>query len=453
MAYNIIGTVGNDTMDQSGDGGPGTIAGLAGSDCIFAGSASSASPATPGSDTLLIQNGNTGTVSGGAENDSISGTTGLMGLTSSGPMQLFGGDGADTIRAFGTASLTIVGGDDSNDGSDLIYGGNGDDVTFGNGGNDTILDDAGNNTVVLGFGNDSFHAADGSMLLFANQGNDLIDLRGAGTDTAFAGSGDDSIRAFNAGMLFGNEGADALYGFGPGYTIVGGNDSADGNDVLSAYDGLSILFGNGGDDTLRLGGGLNTAIGGAGNDSINGDGLFFANEGDDTIVGLSPVTVFGGLGNDYAAGGIGADTIQGNEGGDTIYGWKGIDTISGGSGGDVFVYRGGTEDGDNAAGGGPVDRITDVDFAADRFDAIGVSFAANVGAVAGGTLVASADNAIAAAFALAGGGAAVVAAQFTFSGRTYLAIDQGSLGTFVDADDLLIDITGTTGTITTATFI
>jgi hypothetical protein len=82
-----------------------------------------------------------------------------------------------------------------------------------------------------------------------------------------------------------------------------------------------------------------------------------------------------------------------------------------------------------------------------------VTFAANTGAGTGGTLAASANNAIAAAFALAGGGANVVAAQFTFGGRAYLAIDQDGPGAFVDVDDLLLDITGVTGTIGNANFI
>jgi hypothetical protein len=47
----------------------------------------------------------------------------------------------------------------------------------------------------------------------------------------------------------------------------------------------------------------------------------------------------------------------------------------------------------------------------------------------------------------------VVAAQFTFGGRTYVAIDQVVFGTFVDTDDLLLDITGVTGAIATSSFI
>ena len=150
----------------------------------------------------------------------------------------------------------------------------------------------------------------------------------------------------------------------------------------------------------------------------------------------------------------GRDTIQGNENNDTIRGGDAIDTISGGSGNDVFAYVAASEDGNNAAGGGPVELVTDVNWAEDRFDtATQVTFATNTGAGTGVDLNASANNAIAAAFALGGGGATVAAAQFTFAGRTYVAIDQATFGTFLDTDDLLIDITGVTGAIATSNFI
>jgi hypothetical protein len=83
-----------------------------------------------------------------------------------------------------------------------------------------------------------------------------------------------------------------------------------------------------------------------------------------------------------------------------------------------------------------------------------VTFAANMGAGTGGTLAASANNAIAAALALSGNPAAQVAAQFTFGGRTYLAINQdATLNAFDDTGDLLVDITGVTGTIGVSNFV
>jgi Ca2+-binding RTX toxin-like protein len=175
--------------------------------------------------------------------------------------------------------------------------------------------------------------------------------------------------------------------------------------------------------------------------------------------GAGANTVFGGLGNDSVLAGAGRDTLQGNEGNDTLQGDAAggisIDTIAGGSGNDVFAYADAGGDGNNAAGGGPVELITDLDWSVDRFDtATQVTFATNSGAGTGADLNASANNAIASAFALSGGGVNQVAAQFTFGGRTYVAINQdGILNAFLDTGDLLVDITGATGTIATSNFI
>ena len=165
--------------------------------------------------------------------------------------------------------------------------------------------------------------------------------------------------------------------------------------------------------------------------------------------------MFGGLGDDIIVTGndAGRDMLQGNEGNDTIEAFGGIDTLSGGSGADRFFFYNSSDDGNNATGGGPVERITDLEFAADTLDTrVQVTFAADVGAGTGASLAASAGNAIAAAVALSGNPAAVVAAQFTFGGRTYLAIDQANAG-FNDTDDLLFDITGASGNIAAARFL
>jgi Ca2+-binding RTX toxin-like protein len=229
-------------------------------------------------------------------------------------------------------------------------------------------------------------------------------------------------------------------------------------------------LGNGGNDTFNIGssGGV-TEVGGFGNDShFFGNGaehnLLFGNEGNDTIVAFSGLTgaatVFAGQGNDSVLAAQGADTLQGNEGNDTIQGDApvgsiSIDTISGGAGNDVFSYVGagaGGQDGNNAAAGGPIERITDVNWAEDRFDTpvnITLAQVANIGAAA--NLNAAANEAINLVTA-ANGGTNTVAAQFTFGGNTYLAINLLANG-FQDANDLLIDITGATGTIATTNFI
>ena len=82
-----------------------------------------------------------------------------------------------------------------------------------------------------------------------------------------------------------------------------------------------------------------------------------------------------------------------------------------------------------------------------------IVFAAATGPGAAANLEDAADNALAASLALAGGGAQRVAATFTFNGRNYVAMDQGgAFGAFTDTLDLLIDITGVTGTVGLANF-
>ena len=470
MAYSVTGTAGTDVLNQASDTGPGTIVGLAGDDCIFTGSGLATVTGDSGNDTVVLRTGNTGTVNGGSENDSI------FSVDDVGSMVLFGGDGADLVNLNATTSAqTVVGGNDSSDGNDVITTGSGADLVFGNGGNDQVFLRTGGDTTIGGAGNDLFQATqngDGSQLFFGNEGNDSCNVA-AGNDMAFLGLGNDSFFLFGAAgaaapVVFGNEGADTinlqLINTDPtSSTIVGGNDSADAGDSLSGARGTDLIFGNGGDDSIDGGAGANTGnntlIGGFGNDCIlarGGADLIFANESNDRVnAGDGNNTVFGGLGNDNVLTGAGRDTIQGNEGNDTIQGdnaTSSIDTISGGAGNDVFAYEAADQDGENATGGGPVELITDVNWAEDKFDTTpNITFAANTGAGTGGTLVASANNAINSVTAL-NGGVDTVAAQFTFGGRSYLAINLANNG-FLDADDLLLDITGVTGTIGSGNFI
>jgi Ca2+-binding RTX toxin-like protein len=239
-----------------------------------------------------------------------------------------------------------------------------------------------------------------------------------------------------------------------------------GNDTLNlrADIGPGTIVGLAGNDCLFPGSGLVTVVAGFANDLVDpahGNNIVFGNEGDDTIAttaapGSTPI--FAGIGNDSirmtAAAAGGADSIQGNEGNDTIVGGTGSDTLSGGSGAEVLVYAAAGDDG-NGAAAGSVELVTDLNWAADRFQSFNpVAFAANVGAGNGASLVAAASGAIATAFALNGSMNANVAAQFTFNGRTYLAINQdATFGAFTDMGDLLIDITGAAGTIAAANFI
>jgi Ca2+-binding RTX toxin-like protein len=453
MAYTVTGTAGNDTLNQTADNGPGTIVGLAGGDEIRTGTGAATVDGGSGDDTVVLQAGNTGQVTLGTENDSV------FSAFDFGSMLLFGNEGADMIDAVNSSSAqTILGGNDSADANDCIIGGSGADLIFGNGGADTLHGRFGNDTLIGGFGADSLYdnVGGGNDLVFANEGNDTIDIW-SGNDTLFAGQGNDSVavQGANNPLYFLNEGADTVGGaIATGaMTIVGGNDSADGNDSIFVGTGADLVFGNGGNDTIRDHGGNNTLIGGAGNDSVQcttaGTDLIFANEGDDTVGSASGQdTVFGGIGNDQIAGGAdGGQLLLGNEGNDTLDGLLGIDTISGGSGADVFRYFNADYDGANANAGGPIEFITDVNFDEDRFQLFfGINFAAVTSSGAAVNLEDAADAAVGAAFAL-NGNTGNVAAVFTFNGRSYLATDANGTGIFTDANEILVDITGYTGTI------
>jgi Ca2+-binding RTX toxin-like protein len=455
MAYNITGTAGSDTLNQAADPGPGTIVGLAGNDLIRTGTGDAIVDGGSGADTVVLQAGNIGQVTMGTENDSI-----YSGVADIGSMVLFGNEGADTINIDNSANAqTILGGNDSADSGDSIVSGSGTDIIFGHGGDDTLYAGLGNDTYVGGFGNDRITDLwpGGSDLVFANEGNDTINVHG-GHDTVFAGQGDDSayIEGIDYAVYYLNEGSDTLNGdLSTGaMTVVGGNDSADGSDSIHTGSSDDLVYGNGGDDVINADSGDNTLVGGVGNDvmaSLDGTDLIFGNEGDDTLAsGDGQATTYGGQGNDQISSVIGSQLLIGGEGNDTLLGTTGRDTLSGGSGADVFSYRfDASEDGDNANGGGPVEVITDVDFDEDQFQVVeGIEFAANVGAVNAGNLEASGESALQAALALGGNAAFDVAAQFTFNGRTYLAINQDAANNlFGDTFDLLLDITGATGTI------
>ena len=150
MAYNMTGTTGNDTLNQAGEAGPGTIVGLSGNDCILVGSGLATVAGDAGNDTVVLQAGNTGTVNGGIQNDSIFAAGAI------GPMALFGADGADTINVSNAVvGQIILGGNDSTDNADSILAGSGSDLVFGNGGEDTLVARMGEDTLIGGFSNDS----------------------------------------------------------------------------------------------------------------------------------------------------------------------------------------------------------------------------------------------------------------------------------------------------------
>ena len=134
MAYAATGTAGNDTLNQSGDTGPGTIFGLAGDDSIFTGTGLATVTGDSGNDTVVLQhrqhrNGERRQ----RERQHLRRRHGI------GSMLLFGSDGADTIDV----PVRPARPDDRRRQRferrrRLDPGGTGGDLIFGNGGNDTL---------------------------------------------------------------------------------------------------------------------------------------------------------------------------------------------------------------------------------------------------------------------------------------------------------------------------
>lgn len=225
-----------------------------------------------------------------------------------------------------------------NDGDDPIEGGAGNDTIYGEGGDDTIDG---------GIGADSLEGGTGNDLLSGGDGNDQIG-GGAGNDTLEAGLGGDT--------LSGGDGNDLLvrggYGVDNTWNLLYGDD---GDDTIRLEDGINVIdFIDGGDgiDTLEIlpADNRNLSVNMNTNnvsDLVVGAQEFYNVEnittagGNDTIIGDAQNSVLnGGAGNDSVDGGDGDDTIIGGTGSDSLAGGAGSDTLTGGADADTFFADG-----------------------------------------------------------------------------------------------------------------
>jgi Ca2+-binding RTX toxin-like protein len=197
--------------------------------------------------------------------------------------------------------------------------------------------------------------------------------------------------------------------------------------TLTAGNNDSMLIGADGNDTLNGGKGIDLLFGGNGNDTLNG-----------------------GAGNDYLFGGDGNDTLIGGTGTNYIKGGAGSDFIKSGAGTDTFAY---SEASDSTSVN--YDTISGLDFAVDKFE-IPTKVKAIDAAIASGHLsAASFDSDLTAAVSHLG---AYHALLFTpdagsLAGQTFLVVDLNGHAGYQAGDDLVIHLTGDTGTLTTADFV
>jgi Ca2+-binding RTX toxin-like protein len=225
------------------------------------------------------------------------------------------GDATNTIDARLLTSTTRNIWLDGGEGKDTFYGGSGDgSLLEGHGGDDIIYLGLGTEEVDGGAGNDNISGSvleiDGDAI-FGGSDFDTLQIKSAGT-TSFVAGGDLEQILLWAGtnnltidLLAGN--VDTLV------TIFGSTGADTVNLSVDHASNDSVIYGQGGDDTLS---------GGIGDDTLEG--------GDDAD------TLTGNGGHDILLGGTGIDTLNGGDGADTLDGGDGADTLNGGADNDFY---------------------------------------------------------------------------------------------------------------------
>lgn len=326
-------------------------------------------------------------------------------LPSSGPVTvegtafgdfLLGSDQDDLMRGHEGGDLLNGG-----PGADRMEGGAGDDVYYVDDPGDTVTDTSGNDTVystigyTLGAGlenlvmqnqtrgslyaygnelNNEMRAGGGGVFFYAGQGDDMLEggfsevMPGA-WDYLYGQDGNDTIRIHDrAGVAWGGDGMDAIYGGSSAWNYLFGEG---GDDFIQAGAGNALLFGGYGNDTLRGGAGNDVLYGNQGNDDMAGgagdDAYYVTDPGDvvteavdegiDRVISSIDYTLGANVENltytDSAAhvayGNELDNEIRGGQGNLTAYGGDGDDTLLAGAaqtpttGWDVFYGENGND--------------------------------------------------------------------------------------------------------------
>jgi len=419
-ADNLIGTVNNDT-----------IIGLAGNDKL---------DGKAGSDNLQ----------GGTGNDTYT-------VDSTGDIVTENlNEGTDTIRSYITytlgnnlENLTLLGGSNlsgtGNALSNTLLGNNGNNNLSGGAGNDILDGGAGNDTTQGGLGNDTYTLSSASDVVIenANEGTDTVKTYLSYT----LGNNLENL------TLLGNADID-----GTGNSLNNSLTGNNFNNILSGGDGSDILNGSIGNDSLIGGNGTDTAYYYNAPESVSINlTTGIANDGQDGIDTISQIEHVQGsnIAADDLKGDANNNALYGYGGNDTLAGLGGQDTLVGGTGTDTFVFQFGQSLLANS------DRITDFAIGTDKIDLLtqnGLATnaptaftravdnsAVNLTTVVNNVFTDS-NGAIAGNQALAINSAALVKVTTTGIVGTYLVVNDGTAG-FQATNDLLVNITGFTGTI------
>ena len=439
----VYGGAGDDTIWA--DAGDDVVYGGEGDDTIYPGEGDDKSYGGAGDDTIYLSSGND-QEDGGEGNDTLKIASNHSGIattidlllgqyyfTAQGSSAFFNLSSMENVDSQAGASLTILDTPEVN----IITTGSGDDVVKSVGGNDIISTGGGDDRVELatGFEYDvKLGSGDDEVVLGLTYSN--ID-GGSGTDAI-------TVRELNGITEFY---ADLSTGF---YFFKG---------VATSQDGFDTLLAN--FETVTVEGQVNAElIGGNAAETLTADA------GDDVISGGAGVdTITAGAGDDTVTGGAGADVISLGDGADTI--------VLGASATDLVAYVGADTTTAN------IESVSDFTVADDTIQISDAVTFANLTMAAGVTsatvtygaaplAVGSADitvltaametSATGTASTAAAGGLQVYvfetatgAGAGAFDGKTFLVFNDDTAA--IAATDVIIDITGVTGTLTSADFV
>jgi Ca2+-binding RTX toxin-like protein len=294
----------------------------------------------------------------------------------------------------------------------------------------------------------AFIGGAGNDVLTGGTGNDTFDLSHGGNDNAHGGTGVDTFY-MGAAMTA----SDVINGGGGGDVLVLNGDYSAGltissSDVtnivtiqLLAGHSYSLTFASTADAAVLDGSAL-----GAG-DAMTVDASALTGTGMDLI---------GGAGNDVLVGGTLSDHFDLSHGGtDTITGGGGADTIAAATAGnDTFVY---TAVGNSTSA--VYDTISNVDFGSDLFKVstigavAGIDTAVTTGALSTATFDTNLAADIGAGQLAAHHAVLFTADSGTLAGHTFLIVDENGTVGYQAGADLVIEVTGAAGTLTTSDFI
>ncbi|BAB73360.1 alr1403 [Nostoc sp. PCC 7120 = FACHB-418] len=376
----LQGGVGNDVL--KGGAGNDELSGGAGNDTLDGGTGFDILKGGDGDDTLIDTEGN---IDGGAGTDTLradysrydNGAGVHVGYL--GQAQIFSRLTGTGILGYSNIEKFEITGTNY---ADILQGGSGNDILKGGAGNDELSGKGGNDTLDGGFGYDTVvydgNYADYGISFLSNGDLQVIDKNltngNDGTDTIRGVEVINFRQGGSYGVVTGTTGNDVLTASNMWSFVFGGG----GNDIITGGTGNDTLDGSTGNDTLIGGAGNDTLIGGAGVDTAvyagnyadygisflsNGDlqvidkNLTNGNDGTDILKGVEVINftqggsygvVTGTTGNNvltasnmwsFVFGGNGNDTITGGTGNDTLVGGLGADTLTGGLGADKFVFN------------------------------------------------------------------------------------------------------------------